>query len=77
MRTDVRGMRATEVARTARELLGDRFSPASFVYVLMRAFDVEFQAACAASRWHEIDNGPRALSDERLEAVLRPWLSGS
>lgn len=66
---------ATEVARTARELLGARFDSCTFTYVLMRAFDVEFHAATEAARWHEFDNGPRSLSDADLETLLRPWLS--
>ncbi|AXB44239.1 hypothetical protein [Amycolatopsis albispora] len=65
---------ATEVARSARDLLGERFDSCSFTYVLMRAFDVEFHAASEAARWHEFDNGPRSLSDDDLEALLRPWL---
>jgi len=32
---------ATEVAREARTLLGERFSSVTFMYVLMRAFEVE------------------------------------
>ncbi|MBP2477082.1 hypothetical protein JOF53_005954 [Crossiella equi] len=75
MHTDVRGRTATDVARTAKELLGERFSSDSFVYVMMRAFDVEFHAACDASRWHEFASGPRSLSDDDLEVLLRPWLA--
>ncbi|GAB2783833.1 hypothetical protein [Amycolatopsis magusensis] len=75
MLTDVTGRSATDVARVARELLGERFDSCTFTYVLMRAFDVEFHAACQASRWHEFDNGPRALSDADLETLLSPWLS--
>ncbi len=37
---------ATEVAREARTLLGERFSSVTFMYVLMRAFEVEYTAAC-------------------------------
>src|SRR5436190_23832611 len=44
---------ATDVAREARTLLGERFSSVTFMYVLMRAFEVEYNAACDASRWHE------------------------
>ncbi|MBN6033363.1 hypothetical protein [Amycolatopsis sp. 195334CR] len=68
---------ATEIARTARELLGDRFSSCSFTYVLMRAFDVEFYAAAEAARWHEFDSGPRSLSNDELEALLSPWLTNA
>jgi hypothetical protein len=53
---------ATDVAREARTLLGER------------AFEVEYSAACDASRWHEFHGGPRALSDADLEALLAPWL---
>jgi hypothetical protein len=74
MLTDVTGRSATEVARTARTLLGEQFSSMSFMYVLMRAFEVEFHAARDASRWHEFHGGPRALSDADLEALLAPWL---
>jgi hypothetical protein len=42
----------------------------TFVYVLMRAFEVEYNAA----RWHEFHGGPRALSDADLEKLLAPWL---
>ncbi|QFU87492.1 hypothetical protein [Amycolatopsis sp. YIM 10] len=66
---------ATDVARTARELLGARFDSCTFTYVLMRAFDVEFHAASEAAHWHEFDNGPRALSDADLETLLSPWLT--
>ncbi|MFF1615353.1 hypothetical protein ACFVYA_47110 [Amycolatopsis sp. NPDC058278] len=44
------------------------------MYVLMRAFEVEYTAACDASRWHEFHGGPRALSDADLEKLLAPWL---
>ena len=70
---DFRG--ATQVAREARTLLGERFSSVTFMYVLMRAFEVEYSAACDASRWHEFHGGPRALSDADLEKLLAPWLS--
>lgn len=72
---DVTGRTAVDVARTARDLLGDRFSSASFLYVLMRAFEVDYHAATAAARWHECRPGPRALSDADLEVVLAPWFS--
>ncbi|GAB3162458.1 hypothetical protein GCM10027258_81510 [Amycolatopsis stemonae] len=65
---------ATQVAREARTLLGDRFSSVTFMYVRMRAFEVEYTAACDASRWHEFHGGPRALSDADLEKLLAPWL---
>jgi hypothetical protein len=65
---------AIEVAREARTLLGERFSSVTFMYVLMRAFEVEYAAACDASRWHEFHGGPRALSDADLEKLLAPWL---
>jgi hypothetical protein len=65
---------ATDVAREARTLLGERFSSVTFMYVLMRAFEVEYTAACDAARWHEFHGGPRALSDADLEALLAPWL---
>jgi len=65
---------ATDVAREARTLLGERFSSVTFMYVLMRAFKVEYTAACDASRWHEFHGGPRALSDADLEKLLAPWL---
>ncbi|MEU4524929.1 hypothetical protein AB0F52_40205 [Amycolatopsis sp. NPDC024027] len=68
---DVVGRGATEVART---LLGERFSSVTFMYVLMRAFEVEYTAARDASRWHEFHGGPRALSDAELEKLLAPWL---
>jgi hypothetical protein len=58
----------------ARTLLGERFSSVTFMYVLMRAFEVEYSAACDASRWHEFHGGPRALSDADLEKLLAPWL---
>jgi hypothetical protein len=44
------------------------------MYVLMRAFEVEYTAACDAARWHEFHGGPRALSDADLEKLLAPWL---
>ncbi|MEV4053829.1 hypothetical protein AB0J55_21770 [Amycolatopsis sp. NPDC049688] len=66
---------ATEVAREARTLLGDRFSSVTFMYVLMRAFEVEYTAARDAARWHEFHGGPRALSDADLEKLLAPWLT--
>ena len=44
------------------------------MYVLMRAFEVEYTAARDASRWHEFHGGPRALSDADLEKLLDPWL---
>jgi hypothetical protein len=69
---DFRG--ATQVAREARTLLGERFSSVTFMYVLMRAFEVEFYAARDASRWHEFHGGPHALSDADLENLLAPWL---
>ncbi|WP_329058127.1 hypothetical protein [Amycolatopsis sp. NBC_01480] len=72
---DVVGRGATEVAREARTLLGERFSSVTFMYVLMRAFEVEYTAACDASRWHEFHGGPRALSDADLEKLLAPWLA--
>jgi hypothetical protein len=72
--TDVCGRGATEVAREARTLLGERFSSVTFMYVLMRAFEVEYAAACDAARWHEFHGGPRALSDSGLESLLAPWL---
>ncbi|WP_410614152.1 hypothetical protein [Amycolatopsis sp. lyj-109] len=65
---------ATQVAREARTLLGDRFSSVTFMYVLMRAYEVEYNAARDASRWHEFHGGPRALSDADLEKLLAPWL---
>ncbi|MGW4523081.1 hypothetical protein [Amycolatopsis sp. NPDC004378] len=65
---------ATDVAREARTLLGERFSSVTFMYVLMRAFEVEYNAARDASRWHEFHGGPRALSDSDLEKLLAPWL---
>ncbi|MDT8915456.1 hypothetical protein [Amycolatopsis sp. PS_44_ISF1] len=74
LKLDVSGRTATEVARTAQTLLGDRFDSVSFMYVLMRAFDVDFYAARDASRWHEFHGGPRALSDADLEKLLAPWL---
>ncbi|MBE8523519.1 hypothetical protein ILP97_39545 [Amycolatopsis sp. H6(2020)] len=66
---------ATQVAREARTLLGERFSSVTFMYVLMRAYEVEYNAARDASRWHEFHGGPRALSDADLETLLAPWLS--
>ncbi|MBB4685269.1 hypothetical protein [Amycolatopsis jiangsuensis] len=66
---------AAGVARAARTLLGERFSSVTFMYVLMRAFEVEYTAARDASRWHEFHGGPRALSDADLEKLLAPWLS--
>ncbi|MFI0803664.1 hypothetical protein [Amycolatopsis lurida] len=72
--TDVIGRGATGVAREARTLLGDRFSSVTFMYVLMRAFEVEYMAARDASRWHEFHGGPYALSDADLEVLLAPWL---
>ncbi|MEV6621322.1 hypothetical protein AB0M83_10515 [Amycolatopsis sp. NPDC051106] len=66
---------ATDVAREARTLLGERFSSVTFMYVLMRAYEVEYNAARDASRWHEFHGGPRALSDADLEKLLAPWLS--
>ena len=66
---------ATQVAREARTLLGERFSSVTFMYVLMRAFEVEYTAARDAARWHEFHGGPRALSDADLETLLAPWLS--
>ncbi|WP_425388745.1 hypothetical protein [Amycolatopsis jejuensis] len=63
---------AAEAARTARTLLGERFDAMSFMYVLMRAFEVDYHAARAASRWHGCGQG--ALSDTDLEVVLSPWL---
>ncbi|WP_410596296.1 hypothetical protein [Amycolatopsis sp. lyj-23] len=71
---DVVGRGATEVAREARSLLGERFSSVTFTYVLMRAFEVEYTAARDAARWHEFHGGPRALSDADLEKLLAPWL---
>jgi hypothetical protein len=65
---------ATDVAREARTLLGERFSSVTFMYVLMRAYEVEYNAARDASRWHEFHGGPRALSDADLETLLAPWL---
>ena len=65
---------ATQVAREARTLLGERFSSVTFMYVLMRAYEVEYNAARDASRWHEFHGGPRALSDSDLEKLLAPWL---
>ncbi|MEV6443405.1 hypothetical protein [Amycolatopsis sp. NPDC051716] len=65
---------ATQVAREARTLLGERFSSVTFMYVLMRAYEVEYNAARDASRWHEFHSGPRALSDADLEKLLAPWL---
>ncbi|MGW3993977.1 hypothetical protein [Amycolatopsis sp. NPDC004772] len=66
---------ATDVARQARTLLGERFSSVTFMYVLMRAYEVEYNAARDASRWHEFHGGPRALSDADLEKLLAPWLA--
>ncbi|WP_199841120.1 hypothetical protein [Amycolatopsis sp. AA4] len=66
---------AVDVARTARTLLGERFDSGSFMYVLMRAFDVEYTSARDATRWHEFHGGPRALSDADLEKLLAPWLA--
>lgn len=43
---DVVGRGAIEVARETRTLLGERFSSVTFMYVLMRAFEVEYSAAC-------------------------------
>jgi hypothetical protein len=60
--------------------LGERFSSVSkfssvtFVYVLMRVFEVEYSVAGDASRWHEFHGGPRALSDAELEKLLAPRL---
>jgi hypothetical protein len=66
---------ATDVAREARTLLGERFSSVTFMYVLMRAFEVEYTVARDAARWHEFHGGgPRALSDADLEKLLAPWL---
>ncbi|MEQ0558835.1 hypothetical protein ABJI51_07120 [Amycolatopsis sp. NEAU-NG30] len=73
--TDTAGRSAVEIARTARDLLGDRFSSATFLYVLMRAFEVDYHAATTAARWHECQQGPRALSDADLEKLLAPWLN--
>ncbi|MBB1158983.1 MULTISPECIES: hypothetical protein [Amycolatopsis] len=72
---DVCGRGATEVAREARSLLGERFSSVTFMYVLMRAFEVEYTAARDAALWHEFHSGTRALSDDDLEKLLAPWLS--
>ncbi|WP_239154080.1 hypothetical protein [Amycolatopsis sp. FDAARGOS 1241] len=69
------GRTATDVARTARTLLGERFDPVSFMYVLMRAYSVDFHAARDASRWQGFGEGPRQLSDADLEALLAPWLA--
>ena len=75
MLADVAGRSAADVARTARQLRGDRFDSCTFTYVLMRAFDVEFHAASEAARWHEFDNGPRARSAAGLGTLLGPWLT--
>ncbi|WP_020657517.1 hypothetical protein [Amycolatopsis benzoatilytica] len=64
---------AVDVARTARTLLGERFDSGSFMYVLMRAYDVEYHAACEAFRWQGFGDGP--LSDDALETLLAPWLT--
>ncbi|MFF0145468.1 MULTISPECIES: hypothetical protein [Amycolatopsis] len=66
---------AVDIARAARELLGERFNAVSFMYVLMRAFEVDFYAARDAARWHEFHGGPGAVSDADLEALLAPWLA--
>ncbi|MFG1645959.1 hypothetical protein ACGFMK_37255 [Amycolatopsis sp. NPDC049252] len=71
---NVVGRGATEMAREARTLLGERFSSVTFMYVLMRAFEVEYIAARDAARWHEFHDGPRTLSDADLEKLLAPWL---
>lgn len=73
---DVNGRQtAVDVARTARTLLGERFDSGSFMYVLMRAFEVDYHAAREASRWHEFHGGAAALSDDALEKLLAPWLT--
>ncbi|WP_101435110.1 hypothetical protein [Amycolatopsis echigonensis] len=70
---DVNGRQtAVDVARTARTLLGERFDSGSFMYVLMRAFEVDYREA---SRWHEFHGGAAALSDDALEKLLAPWLT--
>ncbi|WSE30418.1 hypothetical protein VSH64_47830 [Amycolatopsis rhabdoformis] len=69
------GSTATDVARTARTLLGERFDSESFMYVLMRAYAVDFHAARDASRWQGFGSNPRALSDADLEVLLAPWLA--
>jgi hypothetical protein len=74
LKLGVPGRTATDVARAAQTLLGERFDSVSFMYVLMRAFEVDFYAARDASRWHEFHGGPRALSDADEETLLAPWL---
>jgi hypothetical protein len=63
------------VARAARTLLGERFDSESFMYVLMRAYSVDFHAARDAARWQGFGESPRALSDADLEVLLAPWLA--
>ena len=65
--------RAVDVARTARTLLGERFDSGSFMYVLMRAYEVDYHAAREATRWQGFGGGP--LSDDALETLLAPWLT--
>ncbi|WP_167455027.1 hypothetical protein [Amycolatopsis kentuckyensis] len=63
----------TRTLRVAYSTARD-FVSVTFMYVLMRAFEVEYNAARDASRWHEFHGGPRALSDADLEKLLAPWL---
>lgn len=69
------GSSAIALARLAKEMLGEACSPIAFRYVLQTGLGIGFRAAQEASLWSGLEDGPHAISDEALEAVLAPWIS--
>lgn len=65
------------IAQMAKEMLGEPCSPVAFRYVLQTGLGVDFHTARDASLWQGLEDGPYAISDEALEALLAPWVSAA
>ncbi|MGW4397724.1 hypothetical protein ACWEHA_20755 [Amycolatopsis nivea] len=69
------GASARTVAELAKDLLGEPFPHIAFRYVLQTGLGVGFRTAAEAAQWHGLEDGPHAISDDALEALLAPWLA--
>lgn len=69
------GLGSVELARTARDELGEDFRPFRFIQVFWRAFDIPLPVMQKAAAWRGLNPAPPEISDAEFEQLLAPWLS--
>ncbi|MFG1792991.1 hypothetical protein [Nocardia sp. NPDC049149] len=71
-----RGLSAVELARMAKQELGEDFQAITFIKVFWNAFEIPLpvlqQAACWRGFWTATPEA--GTTDEELERLLEPWL---